>query len=47
VVIDPEDVDWSEVDDSEVWHAAKSGIPEAVAEAEKRGLNEPLPQPLH
>lgn len=37
-MIEPDEIDWSEVDDAEVWHAAKSGIPEAVAEAKRRNL---------
>lgn len=37
-VIDPAEVDWTEVEDAEVWHAAKAGIPQAVAEAQTRDL---------
>lgn len=34
--IDPATEDWSSMDAGEVWHAAKAGIPQAVAELAKR-----------
>jgi hypothetical protein len=41
MVIDPADIDWSLEDDVEVAWAASSGIPQAVAEYHKRGLDKP------
>lgn len=35
-VLDPALVDWSTADDAMVWHAARAGIPQAVAEAKRR-----------
>ncbi|GAB3080963.1 hypothetical protein GCM10027053_51830 [Intrasporangium mesophilum] len=43
MMLDPAENDWSLEDDAEVWHSAKAGIPEAIAEAQKRGLLEPAP----
>jgi hypothetical protein len=40
MVIDPADVDWTEQDDLEVTLSARAGIPEAAAEAKRRGLEE-------
>lgn len=44
-VIDPTTVNWALAPDSEGWHAAQAGLPGAVQECEKRGLNEPTPKP--
>lgn len=35
-VIDPAKEDWTEMEDSEVYHAAKAGVPEAKAELARR-----------
>jgi hypothetical protein len=40
-MIEPAHVDWTQVDDSEVWHAAQTGVREAIAEARRRGLDKP------
>lgn len=34
--IDPAEEDWSQADDAELYHSAKAGIPQAVAELERR-----------
>lgn len=36
--IDPARENWREADDAQLWHAAKAGIPQAVAEAKRRRL---------
>ncbi len=38
--IDPADIDWEQMDDADVWHAYRAGIPQAVAEAERRDRGE-------
>lgn len=35
-VVDPAKEDWTEMEDSEVYHAAKAGVPEAKAELARR-----------
>lgn len=34
--VDPADEDWTEMDDAEVYHAAKAGVPQAMKELERR-----------
>lgn len=38
MMLEPDRMDWSTVDDSIVYHAANDGIPEAVQEQQRREL---------
>ena len=38
MMLEPHQIDWSEADDSTVYHAAVDGIPEAVEEQRRREL---------
>ena len=33
---EPSDIDWPHADDAAVWHAARAGVAQAVAEAARR-----------
>ncbi len=39
-LIDPADIDWEQMDDADVWHAMRAGVPQAIAEAERRDRGE-------
>jgi len=38
MLVDPATQDWSTYDDAHVWHSATAGLPDAIAEATRRGL---------
>jgi len=38
MLVDPTTQDWSTYDDAHVWHSATAGLPDAIAEATRRGL---------
>jgi hypothetical protein len=38
MMLEPDRMDWENVDDSTVYYAANDGIPEAIAEQQRREL---------